>query len=364
MKYFTRLLCVAIVIWAIFSFSSRPLPKLAEPRPVPPQEEKIRLKSSAPSKPSKKKEKNRVAELSHWIQEDRLCDGKGNFLRKNDLNESAEIYQALELARGNHKPDPCLSALLSPQKDQILRHAAKSDGEACELLRALVLTGQLGLGEKTSAKETETGRLLLRELASSHPENGVYPFFLLGSEKKPEHLLAFLRARRFRNPLLSLSPRLREIGLTNSTAFLFSTEALASMKVPDYQPALKAARELVVAPEYKGDYQGWLKNHLSDLEEVRRLKLGEPFVWTIEIAILRSIALAGWDAHGEGPKHPLLHPKPWKALFRQLTNMEAYEPFYVNADQACERVQEAATYLLPDFAALSESMARRWAEYR
>jgi hypothetical protein len=365
MKYLTRLLCVAILIWAIFSFSSRPEKLAPKSPPLPPspptQREQISGQSPAPAK---RKPASRLQELTEWIEEDRLCDGKGNFLRKNDLSESARIYEALEQAHGKRKPDPCLSAQLSPKKKQILHYADQSENESCQFLKALVLTGQMGLEEKSSPKEIEEGKSLLRELASAHPENGVYPFFLLGTERKPEHLSSFLRASQFRNPLPALTPRLREIGLTNSTALLFSIEAMATMKVPDYQSALKAAREMVAAPEYKGDYQSWLKSHLADLEEIRRLQLGEPYVWAIDLAILRSLALTGWEAHGKGPKPSLLEKEPWRALFRQVTNMEAYEPFYVNADQACERVQEAATYLLPDLAAMSDAMARRWAQYR
>lgn len=364
MKYLSRLLCIAILLWAIFSFSSRPQPKPHQPLTPPPastQEEKISLKSSAPAKPKKQ---GRVRELAQWIEEDRLCDGKGNFLRPHDSSEAAMLYQALERSRGNLRPDPCLTALLAKDKKQILLHAGKSEHESCQLLRALVLTGQMGLAEKSPPREIAEGEMLLRQLASAHPGNGVYPFFLLGSTKDQNQLRDFLRATEFRNPLARLAPRLWEIGLQNATAFLFSAEALANMKVPDYQAALAAAREGVTAPALKDDYQAWLKSHLADMEDIKRLQLGEPFVWPIEIAVLHTVASSGWRSHGEGAKPPLLEQKSWKGLFRVLTNMDAFAPFHVNEEQPCERFQEAATGLLPDFATQTEAMARRWAQYR
>lgn len=127
-----------------------------------------------------------VADIYKSIQDDRYCNDGNRYLVRETLFPSLNnasinqmIYQALTQDAPDPNLDPCVLAQLTNDRSEALRFGRSSNATACRFTLALILTNQAVRFEEPKSTDAEMaeGLEILRELKSSDPENGIYPFF-------------------------------------------------------------------------------------------------------------------------------------------------------------------------------------------
>jgi hypothetical protein len=302
-----------------------------------------------------------ATEISRWIADDELCETDGRFRWRNDVMASDDpkrlttVYRALAKRNLN----PCLAAVLSETKTDALGFASRGEDAACRFVRALVHSGQwFGLQESPVLKESlalgnEKAQALLEELAAEDPDNGIYPFFLLGILGTNESVFQqMLRAKRFENPISALRLELRELGHQNGAAYLFAVEVASAVNAPDYAKAQGAARVLVQANQYP-EFRPWVDRFVQRMAETDQKNLTHDTTNILEDSVLRGLVLAGL----KGPLPPSLEQKEWVKYFGRRN------PFMLeslDANLPCPELQKRLRELLPEALAVERLQIKEW----
>lgn len=317
-----------------------------------------RSPQSQKSEPAKAK-----ISLRQTIEENQLCDAKGNYLAGEISLE--EKYRAL--VKANHtKTDPCSLALLAKTKKLGLKYSGKSNDPECQFLQALFLTGQIEMGteikDSPSSTELKTGMDALEALSKSDPGNGIYPFFYLGAANKgnisplsmEEMIDAFLQMTHFQSPILKSQIEFRELGHLNPSAMLYAVELSSGHSYPNYGEGLIFLRLLSKTERYQFSFAPWAAELQREMQATDEAAWQEPYVSLLEFAILKGIAASWWTKFREEPLPVLLSQEGFKQFYHRRLAIGGSEQNEKRAQDISEILSKDTTTCQSTFAAMQD----------
>lgn len=286
-----------------------------------------------------------VADIYKSIQEDHYCEENRSLVREvlfprlDNAAINQMIYQALTQEAPDPNFDPCVLAQLTKDRSEAINLSRSSNAIACRFTLALILTNQTFRFEEPKSTDAEMaeGLEILRELKGSDPDNGIYPFLLMGALKtdadgeSESNFFDFLRTSKFENPVTALQIRTRELGAKNATAYLLAVEVVSSISTPQYQRAYEVTKGYFLeASQLK---TAWAKRFEARLREIDEAHISEPFVSLAELSGLKALAKAYLTTNPrEGALPDIFADEKWVPLFRRISGSEDYMEMHSVAD--------------------------------
>lgn len=313
----------------------------AEASPTPPAPVKPPKPENVKPEPAKKPAfpegmiSQRAIEES--IRADEYCNRDGSFkldqkLFLNEEDRRRRILKSLgEVSPRTKAYEEVLNALLSRQRDSVLRFLSDCASEECLFLKGLVLTHQIDVkGESRDPDEDlRKGLTLLKRLRFMNRDNGIYPYFILWPQRKlgEKYNLKltfkdFLRAPKYQNPLIGAYVALAEAGQFNATARLYADEFSSVIGVPEYGKAASVITELIKDKEFDSELNPWAKRRLADFDFIKEKNLFAPAVLIVELAQLKSLARIFWERAGTGPAPQIFGPEGFQEFMKLRSEVE------------------------------------------
>lgn len=314
-------------------------------------------------------------EFNRMLVEDKLCTENGDYSDHSlpkEVNKRVAKYIALFKATspGNEaKPNPCMMALVSRDREETLKYSSMAEDKACFLIQALVKTNQFPTYDTSAVtpQDREDGLRLLQTLQHQDPDNGIYPFFRLFplSEERREAeledaLRQFFASTKFVNPLNSLMVDLYKLGGENGTAFIFAIELVAASSHPEFYKGARIANDWLVQdphPEAWPWMERWLESITSATE---RDGLFEPFISLAEMTNLRGVAASVWNMNGGGPDQPYpMSNEGFRNVFERIVKSGDFSDAFKEAHD-CRSSLAAARSAQPAYMAKFVEALKRW----
>lgn len=357
-------------------------PEPSQASPMPPAPVKLSKTENVKLKPEEKTafREGMISQraIEESIRADEYCkrDGSYKLDQKLFLNEEDRRLRILK-SLGEVSPrtkafEEVLNALLSRQRDSVLRFLSNCASEECLFLKGLVLTNQIDVkGESRDPDEDlRKGLTLLKKLRFMNRDNGIYPYFILWPQQKLGEKFNlkltfkdFLRAPKFQNPLIGAYVALAEAGQFNATARLYADEFSSVIGVPEYGKAASVITELIKDKEFDSELNPWAKRRLADLDFIKEKNLFAPAVLIVELAQLKSLARIFWERAGTGPAPQIFGPEGFQEFMKLRSEVE-FEGSHLKEDSRtksrCFAIWDLKREVQTRYATALSEMIVRW----